>query len=92
MNLKKFQLFGAFKGVLNNARLFLILFRFREIKKISGGKKLLKLLLFKKTILNSKGLMKKHNLKDINMIKSDFKIFVVQYILQIQNQLLTKDL
>ena len=51
-NPKKMGLFEEHRGVTNNARLFIISIRQREIKMISDGKKLLKFLLFRLTILS----------------------------------------
>ena len=47
-NPKKIQLFEEYRGANNNARLFLILFRHRDFKMMSDGKKLLKVISYKK--------------------------------------------
>ena len=51
----------------------MILIRYREIKMVSDGKKLLKLLLFKLTILSSKDFMKNYNLKNDTMDESEIQ-------------------
>ena len=51
----------------------MILIRHREIKKISDGKKLLKLLLFETTILSLKSFMNRDTLKNDTMNESDLQ-------------------
>ena len=57
-NPRKTQPFEGYRGA-TNARVFRILFRHREIKMISDGQNIVKLLLFKMTRLNLKDFMGK---------------------------------
>ena len=77
ISFQKMRLFEDYIGPTNIARKFPIIIRRRQIKKISDGKKLLKLLLFKMTILSFKYFKKKHKLKDASMKESDLQKFYI---------------
>ena len=51
INPTKNQLFKEYRGAAIKTRLFMILIRHRESKMISNGNKIMKLLLFKMTIV-----------------------------------------
>ena len=53
-NSKKNQLFQEYRGLTNNARLFMIMIRHREIERISNGKKITEVNIIEKVTTNFK--------------------------------------
>ena len=72
-NPQKNQPIEEYRGATNNASLFIILLRHKEIKIISDGKKLLKLISYKMIVLILKPLLKKYDLKNDTMNESDLQ-------------------
>ena len=77
ITLKKIQLFHEYGTDPDNARLFIILIRRREIELISDGNKLIEVKVIQMKILNFKDFMKKYNLKNDTMNESELqKVYI----------------
>ena len=74
---KKIQLFHEYGTDPDNARLFIILIRRREIELISNGNKLIEVKVIQMKILNFKDFMKKFNLKNETLNESELqKVYI----------------